>query len=127
MKEEIFVKTYELIDEIKEVSEYKRLIELKDIINRNQLLLDLITEFKKLNEKYQEVSKYGKYHPDLDATRKALSKKKEELYKHPLVKEYKECEKKVESILTEVSKELATSVSTKIKHPNEIGLIKKSR
>lgn len=127
MKQEIFLKTYELIDEIKAVSEYQRLIELQSIIKIDEELSSLILEFKELNKKYEEVSKYGKYHPDLKDVQKRFSTKKIELYNHPLIKEYKQCEKKIELILTEVASKLATSVSKKIKHPNELGLIEKSR
>jgi cell fate (sporulation/competence/biofilm development) regulator YlbF (YheA/YmcA/DUF963 family) len=127
MKQEIFLKTYELIDEIKEISEYKRLIELKAIIQNDEETSSLVLAFKKLNDQYLEVSKYGKHHPDLKKVKQLFSLKKEELYNHPLIREYKQCEKKIETVLTEVATELAISVSKKIKHPNEIGLIEKSR
>lgn len=127
MKQEIFSKTYELIDEIKEVSEYKRLMELKVEIQDDAETSSLISSFRKLNDQYQEVSKYGKHHPDLKEVKQAFSSKKQELYSNPLIKEYKQCEKKIEGILTEIAKELAISVSKKIKHPNELGLVGKSR
>jgi cell fate (sporulation/competence/biofilm development) regulator YlbF (YheA/YmcA/DUF963 family) len=41
------------------------------------------------------------------------------------VKEYKELEKTLQTSLDKVSREIATSISPRIKHPNELGLVNK--
>lgn len=117
--------TYKVIDEIKEKKSYKRLIELKSIINNDKDLNSLIQDFNKVKVKYEDVIKYGKYHPDLKKVQLELSKIKESLYSNVIIKEYKQLEKELQKTLDYVSSEIAKSVSTKIKHPNEIGLINK--
>lgn len=125
MKQEIIEKTYELVDEIKGSEDYKKLQKLHKIIDTNSEIKELINIFKKYNDKYEEVSKYGKYHPDLKKVQKQFSEAKTNLYSNKLVKEYKELENRIQKILDNISKELAIGVSKKIKHPNELGLINK--
>jgi cell fate (sporulation/competence/biofilm development) regulator YlbF (YheA/YmcA/DUF963 family) len=125
MNDKILENTYELINEIKSGKTYKRLLELKSIIEQDEELVKLIEKFNKIKTQYDEVLKYGKYHPDLKKVQIELSKIKETLYSNVIIVEYKELEKKLQSNLDLISSEIATSVSSKIKHPNEIGLINK--
>ena len=125
MKQEIIEKTYELADEIKAKSSYKRLLELKKIIDSDEGIKELVLTFQKLNIEYEEVSKYGKYHPDLKKVQKEFSEAKTVLYTNDAVKEYKALEKALQSDLDEISATLATTISKKIKHPNELGLVNK--
>ena len=125
MKQEIIEKTYELVEEIKSKKEYKKLLELHKIIETDQHIKELITIFQKYNDKYNEVSKYGKYHPDLKKVSKEFAQAKENLYSNEIVKEYKTLENLIQKEFNNISKELATSISPKIKHPNELGLVNK--
>lgn len=125
MENKILEKTYDLVNEIKDTKEYKRLIELDKMIKTDSELITLIESFNKVKMKYDEVTKYGKYHPDLKRVQLELSKKKEEVYTNVIIKEYKQLEKDLQKRLDHISSEIATSVSSKIKHPNEIGLINK--
>jgi cell fate (sporulation/competence/biofilm development) regulator YlbF (YheA/YmcA/DUF963 family) len=117
--------TYDLIDEIKGTKDYKRLLELDKLLKTDSTLIELIESFQKIKVKYEETSQYGKYHPDLKRVQLELANKKQEVYTNPIIKEYKQLEKDLQNRLDLISKELATCVSSKIKHPNEIGLINK--
>lgn len=121
----LILKTYEVVDEIKQSKTYQRLIELNQIINSNQEIILLLQSFDSIKEKYQETSKYGKYHPDLKKVQLELASKKEEVYSHPIIIEFKQLEKDLQKTLDHISSEIAQAVSPKIKHPNEIGLIQK--
>jgi cell fate (sporulation/competence/biofilm development) regulator YlbF (YheA/YmcA/DUF963 family) len=125
MKQEIIDLTYDLIAEIKGSLEFKRILELKKMISLSTEIEDLISEFKTLKTKYEEVIKYGKYHPDLKKVQNDFSIAKSQLYNNEIVKEYKNLEKEIQKKLDYVSESIAKSVSHKIKHPNEIGLINK--
>ncbi len=125
MKEKIINAVYDLVDEIKDEKAYIRLLELKNIMDTDSTVLKLIVDFNKMKIKYDEVSKYGKHHPDLKEVRIKLAKSKEALFTNEVIKEYKALEKEMQSILDNVSRKIAKSVSPKIKHPNEIGLINK--
>lgn len=125
MNSKVLEKTYELVDEIKQTNQYIRLLELDQKIKSDPDLVILIQSFNKIKLKYEEVSQYGKYHPDLKRVKLELSKKKEEVFTNDIIKEYKQLEKDLQNRLDTISKEIANSVSSKIKHPNEIGLIGK--
>lgn len=118
-------RTYDLVDEIKDTEEYKRLLELKTLIETDPALQELVLQYQKTSEKYEDVKKYGTHHPDLKRVQATFSKQKQILYTHPVVREYKSLEKQIQSTLDLISKTVATSISTKIKHPNELGIIPK--
>lgn len=125
MKQEVIEKTYELIEEIKSTPKYKRLMKLKEIIESDQSIRDLIQSFQKWNAKFEEVSKYGKYHPDLKQVQLSFKEAKEKLYTNIVVREYKSLENDLQKELDHISASIAQAISKKIKHPNEIGLINK--
>ena len=125
MKQEIIETTYELVDEMKSSVSYKRLLELHDIVENNGDIKVLVERFKKANAQYDEVKKYGGYHPDLKNVQRGFSEAKKTLYEHPIVAEYKQLEQLLQKQLDHISATIATSISTKIKHPNELGFMQK--
>lgn len=125
MNQELIMKTYDVIDEIKSSKTYKRMQILYNDINSNEMIIEFVKEFNKAKIKFEETSKYGKYHPDLKDAQKNLLVAKEKLYTNDIVKEYKACEKEIQSILNSISKDIAQAVSYKIKHPNDLGLVNK--
>lgn len=125
METKLIELAYEISDEIKEQKAYKRLLEIKKLTQTNPELINLINNFNKAKVKYEEVQKYGKYHPDLKQVQLLMQETKEALYTHELIIEYKKLEKTIQTVLDEVSASIANAVSKKIKHPNEIGLIPK--
>ncbi len=125
MKDKIITAVYNLVDEIKDKKEYKRLLELKKIINTDPLIINLVKEFNNAKKTYNEVSKYGKYHPDLKDAKNTLAKTKEALLSNVVVIEYKQFEKEIQKTLDIISKKIAQSISYKVKYPNEIGIINK--
>ncbi|MCK5388812.1 MAG: YlbF family regulator [Candidatus Izimaplasma sp.] len=125
MKEKVINAVYDLVDEIKEDKAYTRLLELKKLMDTNSIITNLIQEFNDAKIKYNEVSQYGKHHPDLREVQLALAKTKEALFTNEVVSEYKQLEKEIQKKLDNISRKIAQSVSPKIKHPNEMGLINK--
>ena len=125
MEEKVIQRVYLLVDEIKAKKEYIRLKQLKVLLESDESLKRLILEFNKAKDKYAEVSKYGKYHPDLEKVRNSLAKSKNALFTNEIISEYKKLEKEIQKLLDEISRKIALSVSPKIKYPNEIGLINK--
>ena len=125
MKAEIIDAVYDLVDEIKDKKEYKRLLQLKDIIENDELIIKLISNFNKAKTKYMEAAKYGRHHPDIKEVQTSLARCKEELFTNEIVSEYKKLEKEIQNYLDSISREIAQCVSPKIKYPNEMGLINK--
>jgi cell fate (sporulation/competence/biofilm development) regulator YlbF (YheA/YmcA/DUF963 family) len=125
MKDTVLNKVYDLVDEIKSKEEYIRLLELKKIMENDPFIVNLINEFNKCKVKFEEVSKYGKHHPDLKKVQMELSNIKFEVFTNEIISEYKNLEKQIQKILDDISRQIAQSVSPKIKYPNEMGLINK--
>ena len=100
-------------NEITSSNEFKELLELKERINKEIPLL--VEAFKKAREKYEEVSKYSSYHPDLKRVRNELVAAKEALYTNPLVIKYKELEKEIQNKLNDVAHEIAKTISANSK------------
>lgn len=125
MKDTVLNKVYDLVDEIKSRKEYIRLLELKKIMENDPLIVSLITDFNKCKVKFEEVSKYGKHHPDLKKVQLELASIKTKVFTNEIIGEYKKLEKEIQKILDDVSRKIAQSVSPKIKYPNEMGLINK--
>ncbi|MFK5883297.1 MAG: YlbF family regulator [Candidatus Izemoplasma sp.] len=125
MEEKLLNLAYELADEIKKSSSFLKLKELKSEIKKDDYLNSLITNFNKIKLKYADVSQYSTYHPDYSKVKKQLVDSKKEVFLNETIKEYKNLEKEIQQLLDKVSRDIAQSVSFKIKHPNEIGFIKK--
>ncbi|WP_343073175.1 YlbF family regulator [Salicibibacter cibi] len=78
----------------------------------------LIEDFNHQKVKFDEVQRFGKYHPDYSEVTKALRIAKREMDLHESVSAYKKAERDLEKLLTEISEVLATSVSPNIKVPS---------
>lgn len=125
MNDKVLNGVYDLVDEIKSKKEYVRLLELKKILDNDPVIVKLLIEFNKSKLKYDEVSKYGKHHPDLKKVQLELADIKTKVFTNKIISEYKQLEKDIQKMLDYISREIAQSVSPKIKYPNEMGLINK--
>lgn len=101
------------IDLISDTNEFKRLLELKKIIDTKYP--KEIIAFKTAESKYNEALDYGKYYPGIDNLRRSLSEKKTILYNKEEVKEYLELERKLDKMLNDDLNELKKSISNKFK------------
>ncbi len=109
---------YELIDNyfnnLIELPEFKRLLELKDIIRKKYSLL--IVGFKTNEANYEEAKRYKNYMEDFDLLREKLVESKRKLYEKEEVKEYFELEKKIQGIINDDLNELKDSISERFKN-----------
>lgn len=100
-------------NEIMETAEFKELMEIKELISTT--IPELVSKFTKAKEKYEEVQKYGTYHPDYRNSKLELVKAKETLYTNSLVKRYKELERIIQEKLNVAANEIVKAISTNIK------------
>ena len=110
---ELCEKSEKFANEIMETLEFKELLELKEKISKE--IPELLEEFNKAKEKYDEVMEDGSYHPDYRNTKLRLVKAKETLYTNPLVIRYKELERSIQEKLDLASKEIVKAISNNIK------------
>ncbi|MFZ4450268.1 YlbF family regulator [Salibacterium aidingense] len=77
----------------------------------------LITEFAEAKDKYEEVQRFGKYHPDYKTISKEVRSVKREMDMHDSVADFRRAERALEELLNEVCGEVAGIVSPTIKLP----------
>ncbi|MGM9928981.1 MAG: YlbF family regulator [Bacillus sp. (in: firmicutes)] len=76
-----------------------------------------IQRFVSMKERFEEVQRFGKYHPDYKYVNLETRTRKREMDLHPTVIEFKQAENKLQEILDEISSIIGRSVSPHIKTP----------
>lgn len=77
----------------------------------------LISKFVKMKDKYEEVQRFGRYHPDFESVTAEIRKLKRQLDLHETIANFKKAEQDLEQLLNEVSRIIADAVSSYIKVP----------
>ena len=76
-----------------------------------------ITQFVSLKELYEEVQRFGKYHPDYKRVMMQIREYKREMDLDPLVADFKLAENDLQSLLDQISMLIGGAVSKHIKVP----------
>ncbi|MCD4838408.1 YlbF family regulator [Neobacillus sedimentimangrovi] len=76
-----------------------------------------IQRFVSMKERYEEVQRFGKYHPDYFKVMKQIREYKREMDMDPHVAEFKLAENDLQSLLDEISLLIGGAVSKHIKVP----------
>ena len=97
----------EYVNEIKNTDNFKRLLELKEIID-NKYKSEILA-FKTAEEKYLEASKYPNYY-DMNAIKNNLIETKKNLYSKSEVKEYFTLENSIQNKLNEDFDKIKNSI-----------------
>ncbi|GGA83753.1 YlbF family regulator [Ornithinibacillus halotolerans] len=79
----------------------------------------LIREFAAVKEHYEDVQRFGRYHPDYSEIMKSVRVKKRAMDLNDKVATYKIAERKFQGLLDEISQYIAFSVSDQIKVPKD--------
>lgn len=77
----------------------------------------LIRRFAEMKESYEEVQRFGKYHPDFDRITTEVREVKRELDMNETIAAFKKAEENMEALLNELSQIIAYAVSPQIKVP----------
>ncbi|TGB05031.1 YlbF family regulator [Halobacillus salinus] len=77
----------------------------------------LIKQFADMKEHYEDVQRFGRYHPDYSTIMKKVRSVKREMDMHERVATFKKAERQVQKLLDEISETVAFSVSEQIKVP----------
>jgi cell fate (sporulation/competence/biofilm development) regulator YlbF (YheA/YmcA/DUF963 family) len=86
-------------------------------IKSNQETQKKIREFVKMKEQYEEVQRFGTYHPDYKTVMKAIRELKRTMDLDENVAEFRKAENDLQRLLDEVSVIIGHSVSEQIKVP----------
>ncbi len=86
-------------------------------LKNDRVAQEIIARFTKAKERYEEVQRFGKYHPDYQTIMKEIREVKRELDLHESIAAFKKAENELQSLLDEISVLLGNAVSEQIKVP----------
>lgn len=96
----------------------KKYKEAKARMYNDQEAQALISRFCTEKEKYEEVRRFGRFHPEYNEVTANIRKLKRRVDLHDSVAAFKKAETELESLLYEISALIAASVSEEIKVPS---------
>jgi len=88
-----------------------------EAVYSDTLLAQSINEFAEMKERYEEVQRFGRYHPDYNIVMKSIRLQKRELDLNEQVAALRIAENDVQSLFDQVSSIIAKSVSESVKVP----------
>lgn len=110
---------YDYLEELRNDKDYKRVIEINNLINND--FCEEVKKFKVIKEKYEDVSKYGNHHPDFKDVTEEFIEIRTNLYKIKEIKEYLELTKKIDKQLASLVNDMALNISKNIPTLNIFG------
>ncbi len=96
------------------IQEYRR---AHHAVYSNKSLAQTIYDFTNMKERYEEVQRFGRYHPDYKTVMKDIRLQKRELDMNEHVAALRIAENDVQNLLNEISSIIARSVSDSVKVP----------
>ena len=96
------------------IHEYRR---AHHAVYSNKLLAETIRDFTNMKERYEEVQRFGRYHPDYKTVMKDIRLQKRELDMNEHVAALRIAENDVQNLLNDISTIIARSVSDSVKVP----------
>ncbi|QDP40070.1 YlbF family regulator [Radiobacillus deserti] len=84
----------------------------------------LIAAFQAMKEQYEDVQRFGRYHPDYSTIMKEIRSTKREMDMNEKVASFKIAERKLQELLDDVSELVAHSVSNNVKVPRDGAALK---
>lgn len=85
-----------------------------------------IDAFTAIKEQYEEVQRFGRYHPDYSFIMKEIRSKKREMDMDANVAAFKIAERNLQKLLDDISSKLASTVSKNVKAPRSGAALKDS-
>jgi len=118
--------TVEILDRCEELGQivlqsevYEQYIQAKDELDNDKEAQRLIKEFQDTKDHYEDVQRFGRYHPDYNTIMKDVREKKREMDMHDRVATYKIAERNLQKLLDEISQIVAFSISEQVKVPKD--------
>lgn len=88
-------------------------------LEEDQEAQQLIKAFTDIKEHYEDVQRFGRYHPDYNQIMKDVRTKKRAMDMNEKVAKFKIAERSLQKLLDEISQYIAESVSDQIKVPKD--------
>lgn len=116
-KVEILNVAEEIVHMVKHSDLYERYVYTKEEVTKDEEAQQLIYDFVKMKDAYEQVQRFGKYHPDFETVSTETRKLKRKLDLHETISQYKQAEEELNRFFVQLSSEIANVVSPYIKVP----------
>jgi len=114
----------EILDEAEELGqiilqseEMKKYEQAKQSLDEDEEAQMRIQAFNDIKEHYEDVQRFGRYHPDYNQIMRDVRKVKREMDMNEKVAQFKVAERQLQGLLDEICSILASNVSEQIKSP----------
>ncbi|XXM73407.1 YlbF family regulator [Lysinibacillus sphaericus] len=87
-------------------------------LRNNNVTQTKIQQFTRMKERYEEVQRFGRYHPDYKTVMKEIRERKREMDMDDNVAEFRRAENELQDLLDKVSLIIGHSVSKNVKVPS---------
>lgn len=89
------------------------------VLNNDDEAQQLIKAFADIKDQYEDVQRFGRYHPDYNQIMKTVRTTKRSMDMNEKVAAFKVAERNLQKLLDEISQYVAESVSNDIKAPKD--------
>ena len=89
------------------------------VLNQDKEAQQLIKAFIDIKDHYEDIQRFGRYHPDYNEIMKKVRSIKREMDMNDKVAAFKIAERNLQKMLDEISQYIALSVSEQIKAPKD--------
>lgn len=114
----LMMRAYELGEMIKQSALTAEYVYCKKAVNQDAGVHELARDFAKAKERFAECERFGRFHPDYNEALDRVYELEARLDAIAPVKQFKQAEQAVDSLLHEVSMMIARAVSETIKVPD---------
>lgn len=113
----LLLEAYDLGDRINHSAEMVDFLYWKHRMNEDAKVGQLLRQFQRHKELFEECERFGHFHPDYHAAMDAVKAFQAEMDEYETIRQYKEAESRLDNLLHSVTKLIAQSVSEMIKTP----------
>ncbi|MCC4722147.1 YlbF family regulator [Salinicoccus sp. RF5] len=103
-----------LNEKIRQTEVYRHYCKYRTLLEQDEEVAGLIDQFTRLKMDFEEVQRFGKYHPDFSTKRREINQFKKKLDMHPVIMEYRRAEYQLQEMLDEVLYHVSISVSSHV-------------
>ncbi|MCD7033920.1 YlbF family regulator [Metabacillus sp. GX 13764] len=104
-----------IIENSEPAQEYQR---VSDALKNDKTAQSLISEFQHIKDKYEDVQRFGRYHPDFKEISASMRTAKRSMDMNDAVAAFRKAETNLQALLDEISTELGKAISQHIKVPS---------
>src|SRR5690625_656670 len=123
---DILDRSEQLVQKILQCEVVKQYKQAKYDLQKDEYAQQLIRDFVATKEDYDDVQRFGRYHPDYNQIMKRVRATKRKMDLNDKVAIYKIAERNLQNLLDEVSEQIALSVSEQIKVPKDSAFLSNS-